>query len=101
MKYDCGLTDAEHCEQQAWINLYDLLTALHGAVSDITVFVNEYSHAYADKYESPIADLGFEIHRLLDPVLKTLKEANTELRSRYDFVEKYKKSSDTQACPSE
>ena len=86
IKYDCGLTDAEHSEWQAWLDIYDLTMNLHDSVSDITSFIHAYSQITEEEYG--MTEVSDDIYALFKPALKLLQKANTKIRSKYGIAEK-------------
>jgi len=84
--YDCGLSEREHANWQAWLDIYDLIIKLYDSVSDINQFVNGISK------DSPyntygMSDAGDEIYALFNPVLALIQKANDELREHYNLQE--------------
>ena len=88
IKFDCGLTDEEHCDIQSWLDIYDLIMNLHDSVSDINSFVNEYSHKYKNRYG--VFEILEPIYSYFKPALDLLQKANKKIRSRYGLVEQHK-----------
>ena len=87
-KSNCGLTDADHSEWQAWLDIYDLIMNLHESISDISSFVNEYSSINENEYG--ITEISEDIYSSFKPVLKLLQKSNKDIRSKYGVAEKNK-----------
>lgn len=87
-QHDCGLTEVDHANQQAWLDIYDLIINLHASVSDINDFANEFSKINKDNFG--MTDISEDIYFLFRPALKIMQEANKNIREKYGVEEKTK-----------
>ena len=81
---DCGLTEADHAEWQAWLDIYDLIMEFYESVNDINKLINYYSGS--SEYEYRMTDISEEIYLLFKPVLLTLIDANKQIRLKYNIA---------------
>jgi len=86
--YDCGFSDADHCELQSWMDIHELILGLYESVCDIHKFTSEFSGKIEDKTE--MMDASQDIQTLCKPALAMLQKANNKIRTKYRMVEKEK-----------
>ena len=85
---DCGLTDAEHCNWQAWLDVYDLIMNLYESVNDINDFANKYSTDMMD--DTGLAMVVDDVYVRFKPILTRLQKANKTIRAKYDIADRKK-----------
>jgi hypothetical protein len=88
MKFDCGMSDAEHCEWELRLQAYELIMYLHKSAGDINRFLEELTASKTDGsgLGFDMADICDDIDAIFRPILKKLQRANKKIRSQYGLT---------------
>jgi hypothetical protein len=87
MKFDCGMSDDEHCEWELRFRFYELILDLHASVGEFDKFLDEFVAAKKKEPGFEMQNICFDTIELFEPILKRLQTANEEIRSQYGLTE--------------
>lgn len=84
IEFDCGMTDAEHCALESWLQIYEFVMEFHKTVGDIYKLANRYTSVYGSHKENDsIADFHFDLCEMHKPLLLELQKANKKISAKY------------------
>jgi hypothetical protein len=86
MKFDCGMTDTEHCEMELRLCAYELIMSIYESINDINKFIKFDIADTKRKYEIEKVEIFHDLCFQFVSVLEKLKYVNKQIRSKYGLT---------------